>query len=167
MPQFLYLSILFNFRPKENVETNGNTEEKEEVKSKFMGSQSKVGQTAMPTHTGPKIRHKGPKISRKEIKKREKDMKNPKKRKAIKESFQNPNGTFDHVKPDKIVSNPIGKAEKKAKKPKSHERKKPKTVSQIKDIREDKNFNKMVTDHKQKMMAGFAGGKKRKQWFDE
>ena len=91
----------------------------------------------------------------------------PKKRKAIKESFQNPNGTFDHVKPDKIVSNPIGKAEKKAKKPKSHERKKPKTVSQIKDIREDKNFNKMVTDHKQKMMAGFAGGKKRKQWFDE
>merc|ERR1719319_1737620 len=105
--------------PKENVETNGNTEEKEEVKSKFMGSQSKVGQTAMPTHTGPKIRHKGPKISRKEIKKREKDMKNPKKRKAIKESFQNPNGTFDHVKPDKIVSNPIGKAEKKAKKPKS------------------------------------------------
>ena len=94
-------------------------------------------------------------------------MKNPKKRKAIKESFQNPNGTFDQVKPDKIVSNPIGKAEKKAKKPKSHERKKPKTVSQIKDIREDKNFNKMVTDHKQKMMAGFAGGKKRKQWFDE
>jgi hypothetical protein len=159
---------LFHFRPKEVGETgNGNAEEKEEVKSKFMGSQSKVGQTAMPTHTGPKIRHKGPKISRKEIKKREKDMKNPKKRKAIKESFQNPTGTFDHVKPDKIVSNPIGKAEKKAKKPKSHERKKPKTVSQIKDIREDKNFNKMVTDHKQKMMAGFAGGKKRKQWFDE
>jgi len=152
--------------PKEVAETNG-TEEKEEEKSKFMGSQSKVGQTAMPTHTGPKIRHKGPKISRKEIKKREKDMKNPKKRKAIKESFQNPNGTFDQVKPDKIVSNPIGKAEKKAKKPKSHERKKTKTVSQIKDIREDKNFNKMVTDHKQKMMAGFTKGKKTKQWFDE
>ena len=55
-----------------------SVEEKEEVKSKFMGSQSKVGQTAMPTHTGPKIRHKGPKISRKELKKREKDMKNPK-----------------------------------------------------------------------------------------
>merc|ERR1711936_489485 len=64
--------------PKETSETDTN-----EMKTKFMGSQSKVGQTQMPTHTGPKIRHKGPKISRKEIKKREKQMKNPKKRKAI------------------------------------------------------------------------------------
>merc|ERR1712156_528663 len=60
---------------KEATETEAN--EETEVKPKFSGSHSKVGQTSMPTHTGPKIRHKGPKISRKEIKKREKLMKNP------------------------------------------------------------------------------------------
>merc|ERR1711971_732321 len=117
----------------ENVETNGNTEEKEEVKSKFMGSQSKVGQTQMPTHTGPKIRHKGPKISRKEIKKRGKEMKNPKKRKAIKDSFnEKTNDTLvQQVKPEEIGNN----SKTSTKKPKKKKVKKPKTNAQVKDIR--------------------------------
>merc|ERR1712039_222477 len=88
---------------KESTETEAN--EETEVKAKFSGSHSKVGQTSMPTHTGPKIRHKGPKISRKEIKKREKLMKNPKKRKAIKESFEKANNiNVQQVKPSEIAA---------------------------------------------------------------
>ena len=150
------LIFIFIFRPKETSETDTN-----EMKTKFMGSQSKVGQTQMPTHTGPKIRHKGPKISRKEIKKREKQMKNPKKRKAIQDSFkEKTNDTLvKQVKPEEI-----GKDSKKSTK-KAKKVKKPKTKAQVRDIREDKNFNKMVTDYKQKLMAGNTKSKKRK-WFD-
>jgi len=155
-----------NKSAKVKLKKNGSkevteTDDTNEGKSKFMGSQSKAGQTAMPTHTGPKIRHKGPKISRKEIKKREKQMKNPKKRKAIKDSFQEKttDTLVQQIKPDEI-----GKSSKKSNK-KAKKVKKPKTKAQVKDIREDKNFNKMVTDYKQKLMAGNTKSKKRK-WFD-
>ena len=84
-------------------------------------------------------------------------MKNPKKRKAIKDSFEKANSTVQQVKPLEVTAAAPKKAKKAAKKPKTKE--------QVKDIRQDKNFNKMVTDYKQKLMAGNAKGKKRK-WFD-
>ncbi len=127
-------------------------------KPRFLGSQSKPGQTKLPTHIGPKIRHKGPKISRKDIKKREKQMKNPKARKAMKESAKSAADTEVSAAAQQI---------EKPNKAKKSKPKKPKTKAQIKDIREDKGFNKMVSDYKQKLMAAGTSekGKKRK-WFD-
>ena len=129
-------------------------DDNDEVKPRYSGSQSKPGQTQMPTHTGPKIRHKGPRISRKDIKKREKLMKNPKKRKALKESFN----------PQKPVENG---AENGAKKPK--EKKKPKKMkqAQVKDIKEDKALNKMISDYKQKFSKQSSLAGKKRKWFSE
>lgn len=135
-----------------NIEEKQMSAEDEDAdKPKYMGSKSKAGQTSLPTHTGPKIRHKGPKISRKDIKKREKLMKNPKKRQEIAANFQ----------PEKTTEKTQEKANKKVKKPK--------TKAQIKDIRDDKKFNKMVSDYKQKLMGANskAGGAKKRKWFDD
>lgn len=136
--------------PKMDKNLEKNEENENEDKTAFMGSKGKKGQTKMATHVGPKIRHKGPKISRKDIKKREKMMKNPKKRKAIKETLN-------------FAEKPTEAVEKKAKKDKKPTKK---SKSQIKDIREDKNFSKMVNEYKQKLTAASSKSGKKRKWFE-
>jgi len=130
-----------------------DTEEQEEVDDEannFMGSKGKPGQTKMATHVGPKIRHKRPAISRKDLKKREKEMKNPKKRKAMQ-------AVANNEVSETASDEPVKKKAKKAKKPK--------TKAEIKDIRDDKKFSKMVSDYKQKIQSNSSTSKKQK-WFD-
>ena len=142
-----------NKKPKKSkpvaTEEGGNESSDEETeREKFMGSQGKPGHTSMPTHSGPKIRHKRPAISRKDLKKREKDLKNPKKRKAINQAAPTTESS--------VSDEP---AKKKAKKSK------PKTKAEIKDIRDDKKFNQMVSAYKQKLQSS-SGSSKKQKWFD-
>merc|ERR1712111_59142 len=120
----------------EGGEDEGGDEETE--KKKFMGSQGKPGHTSMPTHTGPKIRHKRPAISRKDLKKR----------KAISQA--------EPTTESSVSDEPAKKKTKKSK---------PKTKAEIKDIRDDKKFNQMVSAYKQKIQSS-SGSSKKQKWFD-
>ena len=147
-------------RPTKSNQKFGKVAETDSVpdeKPRFSGSQSKPGQTQLPTHTGPKIRHRGPKISRKDLKKREKLMKNPKKRQAIKESFVDAQKELNGNGVSKPVKAKDAKKDKKSRKKASK--------AQMKDVKDDKALSKMISDYKQKFVSQNSSAKKRK-WFD-
>ena len=137
---------------------------KEEIKDKptFMGSANNPNQKNLPTHEGPKVRHNPSKITRRDLKKKEKEKRNPKKRKN--NDVETTNSSNENIqtnaKRPKVEEN-----SSKKKKLSRKQAKKQKNQSEIKDIREEKQFASMVAKYKSKL-TNSDGVAIRNKWFN-
>jgi len=127
-----------------------------------MGSANNPNQKNLPTHDGPKIRHNPSKITRRDLKKKEKEKRNPKKRKTndLKNNDSSNKNIPVNVKRPKIEEDPP-----KKKKLSRKQAKKQKNQSEIKDIREEKQFASMVASYKSKL-TNTDGVAMRSKWFN-
>ena len=139
---------------------------KEEIKDKpsFMGSANNPNQKNLPTHEGPKVRHNPAKITRRDLKKKEKEKRNPKKRKNNEAKIDNSENenTPTNAKRPKLEED---SSKKKSKRLSRKQAKKQKNQSEIKDIREEKQFASMVAKYKNKL-TNSDGVAVRNKWFN-
>jgi len=116
-------------------------------KKPHMGTLSDPKVKSLPKHTGAKVRHDKPKISRKDLRKREEERKNPKKRKREQSLRGEPSDSA------------AGEAKKKKK------TKKPPSKADRRDEKENKAFDNLVSQYKNKF-ATEASQQVLKKWFD-
>jgi len=140
-----------NYKPQDKTDTakptKKNATEGPVEKADFSGAISDPKVKTLPKHSGAKIRHDKPKITRKDLKKKEQERKNPKKRKQPRPEQEN---TESEQQPEK---------KKKKKSPKVEKI----TKAERKDEKENKAFESMVNQYKNK----FASNQQvLKKWFD-
>merc|ERR1712018_392612 len=121
-------------------------------------------QKNLPTHEGPKIRHNPSKITRRDLKKKEKEKRNPKKRKNNEAKINNSENenTPTNAKRPKLEED---SSKMKSKRLSRKQAKKQKNQSEIKDIREEKQFASMVAKYKNKL-TNSDGVAVRNKWFN-
>ena len=137
---------------------------KMEGKSSYSGSFNNPKQKNLPSHEGPKLRHNRPnnKISRKDLKRKEQEKRHPKKRKRGDDG-----GSVDQNEPKakNVKTDCTSGNDKKEKKRLSRKQaKKQKTQSELRDIKEEKQFASLVASYKRKLVNNDSVSK-RSKWF--